>query len=138
MDTNVLIAAARSRRGASFRLLQLVGDQRWQLNLSPALLFEYEEVARREAANLWLQPERIDDVLDFLCAHANKPRIAYTWRPFLPDPDDDMILELAIAANAQFIVTHNVRDFRGTDQFGVGVLTPSQFLKKLETNHDSN
>ena len=53
MDTNVLIAGLRSRRGASFRLLELLGDARWQIHLSTALVLEYEEVARREAAHLW-------------------------------------------------------------------------------------
>ena len=69
LDTSVLIAALRSRRGASFELLRLVGDARWRLHHSTALLLEYEEVARREAQQFWLHPERVEDVLDFLAAH---------------------------------------------------------------------
>lgn len=131
LDTSVLISALRSQGGASFRLLQLVGDPRWHLSVSTALMFEYEAVARREAANFWASPEKIEDVLDFLCAQADRPRISYAWRPTLADPDDDMVLELAVAAQAHYIVTHNVRHFRRAEPFGVGILTPREFLQKL-------
>jgi len=70
LDTSVLIAALRSRHGASFELLRLIGDERWQLHLSTALLLEYEAVARREAQEFWLQPDLIEAVLDYLCANA--------------------------------------------------------------------
>lgn len=132
LDTSVLVAAVRSSQGASFRILQLIGDPRWELNLSPALLFEYEEVAAIHAKKFWAEPERLNDLLDFLIANANRPRISYSWRPILRDADDDMVLELAIAASAHFIVTHNVRDFAPAARFGVVVLTPAEFLRKLE------
>jgi len=131
LDTNVLIAALRSRRGASFELLRLVGDERWQLHLSTALLLEYEAVARREVQHLWLQPDLIEAVLDYLCANALEHRISFRWRPFLPDPADDFILELAVAAKAQYIVTHNLRDFAGVEAFGLEAITPAQMLAKL-------
>jgi putative PIN family toxin of toxin-antitoxin system len=132
LDTSVLVAGVRSTQGASFRLLQLVGDDRWQINLSPALLFEYEEAAKPHADKLWAKPERFGDLLDFLARNGRRPRISYSWRPQLSDADDEMVLELAVAAQADFIVTHNVRDFAGAKPFGVGILTPSDFLKKLE------
>jgi len=132
LDTSVLIAAVRSSQGASFRLLQLIGDARWQINLSPALLFEYEEAGRPHAAALWAMPERFDDLLDFFVRSARRPRISYSWRPQLADADDDMILELAIAAQARFIVTHNIRDFAGAERFGVRIVKPSEFLRELE------
>src|SRR5258707_1218586 len=115
LDTSVLIAALRSRRGASFELLRLVGAAPWRLHLSTALILEYEEVAYREAQRFWLHPSRIEDVLDFLAANAQEHAISFRWRPFLGDPDDDFILELAVAANARYIVTHNLRDFAGVD-----------------------
>ena len=131
LDTNVLIAALRSRRGASFELLRLVGDERWRLHLSTALLLEYEAVAVREAQNFWLQPDLVEDVLDFLCANAQEHAISFRWRPFLPDPNDDFIIELAVAARARYIVTHNVRHFAGVEAFGVDAITPAQMLVKL-------
>jgi len=132
LDTNVLIAALRSRRGASFELLRLVGDRRWRLHLSTALLIEYEEVARREAQHFWLHPNRIEDVLDFLASSSQEHAISFRWRPFLNDPDDDFILELAVAARARYIVTHNLRNFARVDEFGLEAVTPAQMLLKLK------
>lgn len=132
MDTSVLIAALRSRRGASFELLRRVGDGRWQLHLSTALLLEYEQVARRQAQELWLHPDRIEAVLDYLAASGQEHAISFRWRPFLDDPDDDFILELAVAAGAGYIVTHNWRDFAGVEKFGLQTVTPSQMLMKLQ------
>ena len=86
LDTNVLVAALRSRRGASHRLLRLVGDQRWQINPSVPLLLEYEDVLKRPDAGHHLTPEEVDDVLNFLCASASLREIFYLWRPVLPDP----------------------------------------------------
>jgi len=131
LDTSVLIAALRSRRGASFELLRLLGDERWRLHLSTALLLEYEAVTVREAQNFWLQPELVEHVIDYLCANAQEHAISFRWRPFLPDPNDDFILELAVAAGARYIVTHNVRHFAGVEAFGVDAITPAQMLVKL-------
>src|SRR5206468_2493346 len=131
LDTNVLVSALRSRRGASFELLRLLTDERWRLHLSTALLLEYEEVARREAQHFWLHPERIEDVLDYFSARAQQHAIRFRWRPFLPDPDDDFILELAVAARARYVVTHNLRNFAGVEKFGIEAITPAQMLTKL-------
>jgi putative PIN family toxin of toxin-antitoxin system len=132
LDTNVLIAALRSRRGASFELLRLVGDPRWQLHKSTALLLEYEAVARREAQQLWLHPNRIEDVLAFVAASGQEHAISFRWRPFLNDPGDDFILELAVAANARYIVTHNLRNFAGVESFGLEAVAPAQMFLKLQ------
>lgn len=114
-----------------FELLRRVGDERWQLHLSTALLLEYEASAQRQAQELWLQPGLIEAVLNYLCANAQEHRISFRWRPFLPDPDDDFILELAVVAKAQYIVTHNLRDFAGVEAFGIEAITPVQMLVKL-------
>ncbi len=133
IDTNVLIAALRSRRGASYELLRQVGDPRWRLHCSTALLLEYEEVARRQTAELWAEPERVEEVLDYLAANAEEHAISFRWRPLLADPDDDFLMELAMNAGARYIVTHNVKDFAGVERFGIEVVTPAQMLQKLRT-----
>ena len=132
IDTNVLIAALRSTRGASHRVLRLIGDGRWQLNLSVPMFLEYEDVVGRPESGISLSVQEIDAVLDFICAEANLREIFYLWRPILPDPKDDFILELAVEAQCDYIVTFNVRDFVGAEAFGVSVITPQQFLRKLE------
>ena len=128
---NVLIAGLRSRRGASFRVLSLIGSGQFDLNLSVPIVFEYEDVAKRQASQLGLTASDIDDFLDYLCGTAEHRQIYFLWRPFLRDPKDDMVLELAVEAACDCIVTHNVSDFAGAEQFGVRVLTPSQFLQRI-------
>ncbi len=129
LDTNVLLSALRSQLGASFRLLTLIGDSRFQINLSVALVLEYEDVLKRPALNLRLTHREIDDVIDFLCQNANLREIFYLWRPTLRDPKDDFVLELAVESNCDFIVTFNLKDFAEAENFGIKAIKPSEFLR---------
>ena len=129
LDTNVLVSALRSRRGASFKVLELVGQDRFDLCVSVPLVVEYESAAKRVAALAGLRRADIDDIIDYLCRVAEHREIFYLWRPCLKDAKDDRVLELAVESEVDFIVTHNVRDFSGAEQFGVRVLTPQEFLR---------
>lgn len=131
LDTSVLIAGLRSRHGASFRLLSLIAGTAFELNVSVPLVLEYEAAAKAQARELGLNHGDIDDVLDYLCAVAHRRAIFYLWRPVLRDLNDDMVLEVAVEAGCEYVVTHNVRDFAGADRFGVAVIRPSEFLKRL-------
>ena len=130
-----MVSAARSRRGASFALVEMIPLRRFEVCLSISLYMEWVAVLTR-AKNL--PPETsVDTTLGFLRQLASFARlqdIHYLWRPFLSDPDDDMVLELAFAANCDFIVTHNIGDFRGSLQLGIPAITPRYFLKILR-NH---
>lgn len=132
IDTNVMYSGLRSRRGASFRLLQLVGTGRFEINLSVPLVLEYEEVLLREEPHLSVGPDVIRDVIDFHCRVARRHQIFYLWRPFLSDADDEMVLELAVAAGCSHIVTHNKSDFGSIEGFGVRAATPGAFLQEIE------
>jgi predicted nucleic acid-binding protein len=70
-------------------------------------------------------------ILDFLCRSARHRAVYYTWRPCLPDPGDDMVLELAVAAGGATVVTFNRADFQGAERFGVRVLSPQEFLAEI-------
>lgn len=129
LDTNVLVTALKSSRGASFRLLSLVEFDRFTLHVSTPLVTEYEAVLKRGITSL--SAEEIDDVIDFLCSKAVLDKIFYLWRPVLKDPDDDFVLELAVKANAT-IVTWNVADFKRAARFDIAVMTPREFLASLE------
>jgi predicted nucleic acid-binding protein len=133
IDTNVLVSAARSNSGASFEILRLFsdGDTRWEWNISTALLLEYEAVLKREQHLQGRSPALVERFLDDLACRANRRAIFYLIRPFLADPDDELILELALASGSSYIVTHNRRDFRDAERFGVGALTPREFLRIL-------
>lgn len=129
LDTNVLVAALKSSRGASFRLLSLVEQSLFTLHVSTPLVTEYEAVLKRGITSL--SAEEIDDVIDYLCSRAVLNKIFYLWRPVLKDPDDDFVLELAVKANAT-IVTWNVADFKRAVRFDITVMTPREFLASLE------
>jgi predicted nucleic acid-binding protein len=101
------------------------------MNLSVPLFLEYEDVVKRPDSGVGLSATEIDDILDFICAEANLREIFYLWRPILPDPKDDFILELAVESRCDCIVTFNVRDFVGAEKFGIEVVTPQGFLRKL-------
>jgi putative PIN family toxin of toxin-antitoxin system len=131
VDTNVIVAALRSRRGASFRLLSLIGGKHFEANISVPLLLEYEAASKRIAREVGLTHNDIDDILDYICSVATHRQIYFLWRPLLKDPRDDLVLELAIEAECDFIVTHNVRDFVGAERFGLKVVTPRAFLRAI-------
>jgi len=117
IETNVIVAGLRSRRGSAFRLLTLVGTGRFDIHLSVPLLLEYEEVLLRDLPRHQLTRTAVEDLIDFHCAVATRHPIFFLWRPFLRDPKDDMVLELAVKAGCDFIVTYNTSDFVGVAQY---------------------
>lgn len=131
IDTNILVAGLRSRRGSAFRLLTLVGTERFAIHLSVPLVLEYEEVLLRELPHLQVPQSVVEDVLDFHCAVATRHQIFFLWRPYLPDPDDDMLLELAVTAGCDFIVTYNRRDLVGVERFALQVIELGAFLQHI-------
>lgn len=131
IDTNVFVSALRSKRGASFRLLGLVGTGRFQIELSVPLALEYEAVGRRTLPATTLTGDAFDDILDFVFRSARCREVFFSWRPCLADPGDDMVLELAVAAGGATIVTYNKADFRGAEAFGVRVCNPQEFLVEI-------
>jgi len=131
LDINVLIAALRSCRGASFKVLNLLGSGLFQLSVSVPLVLEYEGVTKRMSRSLELSHSDIDDILDYICLAAEHREIFYLWRPCLKDPMEDMVLEVAVESESDFIVTHNIRVFIGIEHFGVKAITPRQFLEEI-------
>jgi len=131
IDTNVLLSALRSRRGASYRLLMCLGGDMFDIHISVPLILEYEDAIKNSLDALSFTEQDIDDVIDYLCAVGRHHKLYYLWRPYLRDPKDDMVLEVAVAAGCDFIITYNKKDFEGTQQFGVGILTAQEFLKRI-------
>lgn len=131
IDTNVFVAALRSQRGASFKLLMLIDSGKFEVNVSVPLVLEYEGVAKRLVGEIGPSSRDIDSILDYVCAVARHRAVFYLWRPLLRDPKDDMVLELAVSAGCDFIVTYNRLDFEGTEKFGIEVVTPKEFLQGI-------
>ena len=133
-DTSVLVAAARSNQGASHALLARLPSAQFQTVLSVALFAEYRAVLLRPENLLSRSAYQAECFLDYLISASHLQEVFFQWRPALPDPDDDLILELAVAARCRYVVTHNLRDFRGTEQWGIVAVTPGDFLKQIEKN----
>lgn len=131
MDTNVLVSALRSRTGASFRLLSRIDGGKFSVCISVPLVLEYEAATKRMSKAIGLTYSDIDDVLDYICLVADRYKVYYLWRPLLRDPRDDMVLELAVASNADAIITYNKADFKGSEQFGVRIASPKEFLQQI-------
>ena len=131
LDTNVIVSALRSSRGDSFRVLSLIGRDRFDFCVSVPLVVEYESAAKRSSRVFGLSHSDIDDILDYLCSVAEHRQIFYLWRPFLKDPGDDMVLEVAVEGEVDFIVTHNIRDYEGIEKFGIKAITPQEFLRHI-------
>ncbi len=126
-----MVAALKSNKGASYKLLSIIDEEKFQISISVSLIFEYEDVLKREDLDLNLETEDIDSMLDYICKIADKREIFYLWRPYLKDPKDDLILELAVESESDFIITYNKKDFEGINKFGLQALTPKEFLDKI-------
>ena len=131
-DTSVLVSATRSKSGASHALLSKLPDASFQTVISVALFAEYRAVLLRPENLLERNALQAEGFLDFMISVSHLQEVFFRWRPELPDPDDDLILELAAAAGCRYIVTHNLRDFRGVEKWGVTAVPPGDFLKLIQ------
>jgi putative PIN family toxin of toxin-antitoxin system len=131
IDTNVVLAGLRSPRGASYQVLSLLGRGYFDVHISVPLILEYESVALRHLDDLPISNGDVNDFLNYVCHVGVAHEIYYTWRPFLNDPNDDMVLEVAVASGSAAIVTFNKHDFHGCECFGLRLMTPAELLQKI-------
>ncbi len=137
LDTNVLVSALRSDMGASYAIVSQLPSKRFQMALTVPLYLQYQDVLTRPEH--MTGASRRDDILNFLrylCSIAHQQRVFFLWRPWLKDPQDDMVLEAAVASQCRYIITHNLRDFTGSrieEHFGIVPMRPGEFLHRLRS-----
>jgi len=131
LDTNVLVAASRSKKGASAKVLSLVGTGRFEICVSVPLVLEYESVILRSLESGSTEWQAWMNILDYLCAVAKRQEVFFLWRPSLRDPQDEMVLEAAVAGGCSAIVSYNRKDFVGAERFGLTISSPQEFLKVI-------
>ena len=134
IDTNVIVAASRSRWGASYALINSIPSQKFRVALSTSLYMEWRAHLSRPENLSGRSAEDALAFLRFLANQAHLQEIHFLLRPFLPDPKDDLVLELAFAARCRYILTYNLKDFARVEQFGVSVMTPQDFLDLMRDN----
>jgi len=127
IDTNVLLSAIYSNKGASYKLLSMIDSDKFVVNISTTLIYEYEEILKLKSK---LETKHIDSILNYICLIGKKNKIFYLWRPKLKDSSDDFLLELAVQSNS-IIVTLNGKDFKPANEFNLKVMTPKEFLKYI-------
>lgn len=137
IDTNVLVATLRSDMGASYALVSQLPSERFQIALTVPLYLQYQDVLTRpEHMTGASTPDDILNFLRYLCSIAHRQRVFFLWRPWLNDPQDEMVLEAAVASQSRYIITHNLRDFTGSGieaYFGIVPLRPREFLHRLRS-----
>lgn len=123
----MLVSAWRSRDGASFALLQHLRKGDFEIAVSVPLVVEYESALLRHTVPP-LGASDVESFLDYLCLVAVRQDVFYLWRPLLQDPNDDMVVEVAVAASCEAIVTHNAKDFARATRLVPRILSPAAFL----------
>ncbi len=131
IDTNVIVSGLHSSLGASFKLLSILNDKKIQLTLSNSVIFEYEEVLKRKKDFIHLSIQEIDSIIDDICSLASEQNIYFIWRPLTVDPDDDLFVDLAIAANVDYLIIYNISNFQNVKKLGIKIVTPKEFLKEI-------
>jgi putative PIN family toxin of toxin-antitoxin system len=135
LDTDVLVGAVRSSRGASRVLLTAALERRYSVIASVPLMLEYEAVLTRpeHLAAAQISTSDLEVLLDAVALVVEPIRISYLWRPILADPGDDLVLETAVNGRADVVVTFNRRDFEpAVRRFGFEVITPADAVRRLE------
>lgn len=142
VDTNVLVAALLSGGSACRAVLRACLTGRLKPVISGALYLEYEDVLNRRDLfeGAVISPAKRRDVIDAFLSQCRWVEVFYAWRPNLPDEADNHLVELAVAAQAQVIVTRNLRDLtRGELRFpAVQILSPEQCLEVFDVNADNS
>jgi len=133
LDTNLLVAASRSRNGASFAVLKALREKRFVALASVPLMLEYEAVLKRPEHLLasGRSESMTGAFIDALCLLMEPVHLFYLWRPQTRDPADEMVLETALNGRADTLITLNTADFVAAARFGLSVLTPAEYIRLL-------
>ena len=135
LDTDVVVAAMRSPRGASAAILRAARQGRVTLLASVPLALEYEAVVGRVEHRLaaGLTERDVKVLVTAVVAMAEPVTTHFLWRPQLRDPGDEMVLEAAVNGGADALVTFNVRDYGPVPaQFGVRILLPREAIGRIK------
>ena len=134
LDTSVVVKAIRNFNGASAALIDAAVDGRVTLLASTPLWLEYEALVTRSEHWVWpgFNAADADRFLELLASLCTPVEISFRWRGLLSDPDDEMVVEVALNGGADALVTFNDRDFApASAQFGLVLRRPDAILREL-------
>lgn len=139
VDTNVLVAAVCSARGASFVVLRGIVEGSIRPSVSVPLFVEYESTLLDPRVRRMhrLSRDEVTVLLDAIVLRVQAVKLHFLWRPQLSDPDDEMVLETAVNAMARTLLTFNERDFApAAARFGIEVVTPGAWVLRYRARLD--
>ena len=135
VDSNVIVASMIGGRGDNRTVLRACLGGSAQPVIGETLFLEYEDVMGRrkifERSPLSkMERQRLLEAFLSVCEWVH---VYYGWRPNLPDEGDNHLLELAVAAGANWIVTNNVSDFQRAElRFPqIGIIRPGEFIREM-------
>lgn len=134
LDTDVVVAAMRSTTGASAELIRRARRQELNIAASVSLMMEYEAVCLREEhmAAAGLDHRQVTVFLDAIAGFVKPVKVHFLWRPQLRDPADELVLEAAVNANADALVSFNLRHFKSAvAKFNFRLEPPGTFLRSI-------
>jgi len=133
LDTNIFLAAVLSKKGVCRKILRYSINGTFQPLMGEALFHEYEDVLSRSHLfrKCTISTEEREELLNAFMTSCKWVHIYYTWRPNLRDEADNHLIELAVAGNAEVIVTRNIKDFNNAELFfeSIKILKPENFIK---------
>jgi putative PIN family toxin of toxin-antitoxin system len=134
LDTDVIVAAMRSPAGASAALLRSIRQGQAAFLLSVPLALEYEAICQKGEHRLaaGISERQVDIFVSTIIAMAEPVEAHFLWRPQLRDPNDEMVLEVAVNGRADALVTFNMRDYGDAPaRFGVDLLLPRTAIERV-------
>ena len=134
LDTNVWVAALRSKRGASRAVIDRVLDGELRMHLTVPLVLEYEDILTRRRVEIDFRQEDVRQFVDLICAVGTPHEVHYLWRLQVPDPEDAHVLEAAVSSGCSHLVTFNKSDLEAATQFEIQLVSPRELLRQLRSS----
>lgn len=143
VDTNIIINVllSPSKSSASFKIIELCLLGKLTPQISTPLFIEYEDVTSRGkiTTKSSYTKREINQILDGFLHTCEWKKISFLWRPNLKDESDNHFVDLAVASNADVIISYNLRDLTSDElRFDWQSMTPEQFLKERFKHGDYN
>jgi putative PIN family toxin of toxin-antitoxin system len=135
IDTSVVISALIGPKGPNREILRRCLQGNYKPLISNTLFLEYEDVSTRAKVKKLspLDKNEIAELLNAFYSVCEWVPIYYLWRPNLKDEGDNFLIELAIAGNAEIIVTNNIKDLNSAELVfeNLRVCKPEQILREV-------
>lgn len=128
LDTNVLISATLWTGSANKTLLLLI-EKGARLYTSRAILGEYAKIVRREFPQV---VEKLPKLMENILSFSTMTEPSVKLNVVKADPDDNRIIECAVASQAEFILTYDKHLLKLKEYEGMKILTPENMRRMLK------